>query len=387
MLDCVAMSSRSRFRLWQLLAVCGVAVVLFALIDSWRLQSASDHQPTGSAEWIWGRRMEAPAAFFMVRDFEIAESVEPTAESAELQILADESYTAYLNGQRIGSNRYRAGAAVDRYLVHQFLRRGANRIAVLVDLTRLRGGLLARVVRVDADGSKEELVVTDEDWSVLPESAGPKFSNPKHPLRPLPTVVSLGRPPIGRWGWLKLGEHLRTLLPDQQLLRPDGTVASAARPASYRDRSGVWHNLPARARRRPLGDWVEFSWDQEQTGFFGIRHQASEPPVGLVYLGIEPPNPGVDAADLIVVGLKNRQTWEDSVVRRFRYALVLGIPSIVDARVHRTKPEVSELWERERTGVFSVAPPAAGARLRSAVEDEVWRRLEGISRAASGDLG
>lgn len=366
-------------RLWQVLALAVLCAVAFAGVDSMRLAWARAHQPTGSAEWIWGRQMEAPVAYFLVKDFEIVGQI----RASELQILADETYTAYLNGERVGSNRYRAHAPVDRYSVTRYLRSGANRIAVQVELTRLRGGLLARIVDFDAGGQPRELVASDDTWSVLPESAGSRFSDPSFRLRPLPRSRSLGRSPRGRWGGLRLGAH-RSVLQDHLLTARGGEFAPPSRARSVRIDGGVAMRLGSGARNRSLGNWVEFSWDRPQTGYFGIRYRADEPPVGLVYFGLEPPNPMSRAPDLILVGVERRPTWEDSVVRRFRYALVLGVPSVVDGQVHRVQPGKVEVWGTDGVGVLGLTPPPAGTRLRSAVEDEVWRRLQGLPGSAGG---
>ena len=322
--------------------------------------------------------MEAPTAYYLVKDF----TVTGDFDEAELQVLADEAYTAHLNGNRIGSNRYRAHAPVDRYQVGRFLRPGANRIAVLVELTRMRGGLLARIVAPGETGDRE-LVVSDDSWSVLPELPDLRFSQPDHQLRPLPRARAIGYSPRGRWGWLRLGP-LRTVLEDQLLMDEDGVPARTARARWWRDQSGQWRGLRRGARSRRLGEWVEFSWDEPQVGYLGIRYGARRPPVGLVYIGLEPPNPAVDAPDLVLVGVERRPTWEDAVVRRFRYVLVVGIRSVMDAEVHRVRVEESEVWDPDAVGVLGVKPPAAGMRLRSAVEDEIWRRLQRVPGGAGG---
>lgn len=366
--------------MWKVLAIAGVLAASFAGFDSLRLAYARDHQPTGSAEWIWGRQMEAPSAYFLVRDFTLNGEV----ESAELQIVADEAYTAYFNGARIGSNRFRARSPVDRYDVSRYVNQGNNRITVLVEFTRLRGGLLARIVARDEDGSDEhELVVTDDSWSVLPEFAGPRMTDPDFQLRPLPRARSLGRSPLGRWGWLELGP-LRSVLEDHRTTRPGGGFLPPARAQWWRDQSGRWRGFGSGARSRRLGDWVEFSWDQPQTGYFGVRYAGRGPSTGLVYFGMAPPNPAVQAPDVMLVGVERRPTWEDAVVRRFQYALVLGVPSIVSAQVHRVEVGEVEVWDPSSVGVLGVQPPAAGSRLRSAVEDEIWSRLQGIPRGAGG---
>ncbi len=379
MLDCPCMSRRSDTRrLTWVLAVSALAALVFAGFDSLWLAYARNHQPTGSAQWISGRRMEAPVAYYLVKDF----AVDGDLTEAELQILADEAYTAHLNGNRIGSNRYRAHAPVDRYRVEDFLRQGSNRIAVLVDLTRMRGGLVARIVAPEEDGERE-LVVSDDSWLVLPELPGPTFSRPDHQLRPLPRARAIGYSPRGRWGWLQLGP-LRTVLEDQLLMNEDGTPARTARARSWRDQSGRSRRLGRGARNRRLGDWVEFSWNKPQVGYLSVRYGARRPPVGLVYFGMEPPNPAVDAPDLILVGVDRRSSWQDAVVRRFRHVLVVGVPSVIDAEVHRVRIAESEIWDPSTIGVLGIQPPPAGTRLRSAVEDEIWRRVQRVPRGTGG---
>lgn len=370
-----------KLRLWKILLVAAVTASAFAGIDWLRLAWARDHQPTGSAEWIWGRRMEAPTAYFLVRDFPLDRDV----WWAQLQIQADEAYTAYLNGHRVGSNRYRADAPVDRYEVGRYLRRGPNRIAVQVEITRLRGGLLARIVDVDPDASdaNRELVVSDDSWSVLPESPSASFSDPDVQLRPLARARTLGRSPRGRWGWLQLGP-VRSLLEDHRIKGDYGDLAPAVQASRWRDRTSGWRGFGKGSRSRRLGDWVELSWDEPQVGYFGVRYADRRSPVGLVYFGTAPPNPATQAPDAVLVGVQRRGSWEDAVVRRFQYALVLGVPSLQSGHVYRVDPDRVEVWDPSSVGALGVAPPAAGSRLRSAVEDEVWSRLQGLSRRAGG---
>ncbi len=357
---------------WPLVGLI-LAVALLATIDQWRLSRARKTQPTGSAEWIWGRGHQPPDSFYLVRDFEI--DSKPT--SAELQILGDEAYVAYLNGIRIGSNRYRGDHSVNRYEVVSYLRLGANRIAVRVEITRLRGGLLARLVADPGQPHERELVVSDEDWLTLPEQPRHGFSDPEVRLRPLPKAVVLGPPPRGRWGWLELASAIRPRHEQIVLRGADGRQRRTARAHSFRTPQQDWSWLPKGRRQRRLGDWVEFSWNEPQTGYFGIKAVSEDRILGLVYYGMQSPDLSSRAPDAVAVGVRGREWWEDTVIRKFRYAVVLGVSDVVDGAVFRMAEDIDR-WNDQDSGVAGVLPPASAARLRSSVEEEVWSRLQGI---------
>ena len=77
-------------------------------------------------------------AFYAVRDFELDS---PPAR-ASVRILADEAYILYVNGRRVGSGAYFAGAPLDTYPLDLVLRPGWNRVAVELRSGRGAGGLL-----------------------------------------------------------------------------------------------------------------------------------------------------------------------------------------------------------------------------------------------------
>ncbi len=85
--------------------------------------------------------------------------------------------------------------------------------------------------------------------------------------------------------------------------------------------------------------------------------------------------------------------WLDARLRRFRYALVIGIERPLGARVYAVEPRAAARGGLEVApetappgppapslgrGVFGLAPP----RLRTPVEDEVRRKLERLQGVA-----
>jgi hypothetical protein len=80
----------------------------------------------------------------------------------------------------------------------------------------------------------------------------------------------------------------------------------------------------------------------------------------------------------------------DAHLRRFRYALVVGLPGTMEeisARVQEIDPaQAAGLVQQEESarkparGVLGIVPPP----LRTPVEDEVWRDLEGVAGVAGG---
>jgi hypothetical protein len=316
--------------------------------------------PTGAAEWIWAalpRRSTDPAAFWAVRDFTLAE-VPP---AVELLALADEEYVAWLNGQRVGSNRYRPGARLDRYAVAELLLPGANRLAVELRSSAGAGGFLAALTA----GEGEPVLVTDGSWRVL-RRHHPGLLPAWQPLTDGEPPESLGRPPVGRWG-----------VPVAGPTRPLALAAAA-----------LCQPVAPRARADEDGATV-FDWGGEVYGYLTVRRApapAGGPEVALFLTGDRPRRPlGEPEAALPLVALPGSPEWTDTVPRRFRYATVTGLAGLGGAAVlpvdPRAAPRLPRAVPPDRRGVFGIQPPP----YLTPAEKRVRRRLDRGEPGQGGD--
>jgi len=256
-----------------LLALLGVE----SLWTGWR----QARQLTAEARWIWIRgsnRWSGPRAFYAVRDFDL--DVVPSG--ALLSVMGDEEYVLYLNGVRVGSNRYTVGADLDRYEVSSLLRPGRNRLAAHLRSTYAHGGFLA-VLR--AAESPDPIVVTDGEWRISRRHVA-KLSRPELDLARPERAIVVARPPAGRWGPTTEGTA-RPLHADLILQRPAVRARRMLQPGSD------WHRLRRRrpARMSALGERVTFDWQESQTGYLTLKLPGDEGAVGLVYLGDDLPDP------------------------------------------------------------------------------------------------
>jgi hypothetical protein len=101
--------------------------------------------------------------------------------------------------------------------------------------------------------------------------------------------------------------------------------------------------------------------------------------------------------------MPSAHVWLDARLRRFRYALVVGLPRPLGARVHTVDDEVvaryrlpvglgraAAGWRAAGAGAPAAAPPGRGVfglappRLRTPMEDEVRRKLKSLPGVAGG---
>jgi alpha-L-rhamnosidase len=124
------------------------------------------------AKWIWDRGEEKPRNYWLCfrRNFILDTSI----DDAVMKITADSRYILYLNGHRIGNGPVRCWPneqAYDTWYVKDYIRHGANTIAVLVthfgtsNFQYLigRGGLLAQL-DFYKDGEVIQTLATDKSW-------------------------------------------------------------------------------------------------------------------------------------------------------------------------------------------------------------------------------
>ncbi len=339
------------------MVVLAAAVLVLALAERVAVTAVARRWlPTGGAEWIWAAgppRASEPAAFYVGRDF----TLEEVPAAARLMVLADEEYVLYVNGRRAGANRYRTAAPMDAYPAAELLQPGTNRILVELRSARGAGGLLACLE--EAPGGKK-LLGTDETWQVF-RRHHPGLVGGWLALDGGEAAVSWGLPPVGRWRVPRPGPERRPM--DELSGRP-------VRPLAV---SG-----DARGVRK------QFDWGRVVTGYLRLEHRAGEEVgVALLFTGEEPPDTRQGRSEAAVLMMPGRRSWLDARPRRFRYAVVLGAQTVTGARLLPLLPGAeaeprTAVGEEAPEGAFGLDPPP----LRTPVEDEVRRELEGVAGVA-----
>ena len=333
-----------------------------------RLARARWALPTRGAEWIWAAGNGGGAtAFYAARDFEVA--APPPA--ARLWVQADEEYVLFLNGRRLGSGRYAPGAPLDGYAVGTLLRPGWNRVVAELRSSRGAGGFLAVL---DA-GADEPALVSDPAWRVFRgERRG--LLHGWLALEAGEPARSWGAPPTGRWGAPALGPVLPAF--EEQTAGAPPVAARQARALA--PVATGWAGLPPQG----LAGAVLLDWGAPATGYLELRFQAADgerPATALLWTGYDVPDPGRDPVAVTVVAAPAAPWWRDAWPRRFRYALVVGPTPVLAAQQvpARTTPSPAAAPR----GLLGVTPPP----LRTPMEDELRRQLEGLAGVGGGEEG
>jgi hypothetical protein len=387
------------------LAAAFVAVVALTLAA--RAGSVVHGSGGPSGEWIWlphDRRQAQPLAFYLARDFDLA----APPSRARLLALGDPEYVLYLNGKRVGAGGWRPGARLDQYEVAPLLRPGGNRLLAELRSPDGAGGLLAGLVDT---ASGRTLVSTDGAWRAfrrhrlglprgwLPVDAWTAPAAVAGPAAAVPgeAAFSWGRPPTGRWGRVAPGWP-RPLFSELTAGRRPLPAVSAA-PYVPPPETGLAAD----------SSMVLFDWGREVAGYLALEpgydpemdpDLAQPPPdrqrTALLWTGDAPPRlagAGAEPSGAVVL-LAGARQWLDVRLRRFRYALVIGLERPLAARVYEVDSGVAARFGMEIAGGSSAAAATEGAaagagpgsrgvfglaappRLRSPVEDEIRRKLE-----------
>jgi hypothetical protein len=356
---------------------------------------------TGGAQWIWiehDRRQAQPLAFYAVRDFALA----APPPRARLLALGDPEYVLSLNGKRVGAGSWRPGAHLDEYEVGPLLRIGGNRLLAELRSAAGGGGFLASLID---EASGRPLLGTDGGWRTfrrhrlgllrgwLPIEP-PAVATVVSAAGPGEAPVTWGRPPVGRWG--------RVVPPWPRPLFAELTGGRQPVPAA----STAPYVPPPATGVRGDSTMVLFDWGRQVTGYLaletgfepGMDEDLEQPPpdrqrTALLWTGDAPPQPagsgGLRPSGAVVM-MPSADQWLDARLRRFRYALVIGLERPLSARVYAVEPreaarsgleiapETPSQASPAGRGVFGLAPP----RLRTPVEDEVRRKLERLQGVA-----
>ncbi len=347
---------------------------------------AAERLVTGRAQWIWAvpdRQGVTPLAFQAARDFDLAA---PPAE-ARVHVLADEEYLLYVNGARVGGNRYRPGAGVDSYEVAPLLVSGANRLLLELRSGRRAGGLLLRLV-----GSDGLDVVSGPEWRILLRNRQQHLDPANRLVEPRRPWV-WGAPPIGRWRTPEAGAELplfADVVAGEARLRPARLGVGEVGEVGQTSRQ----LRPPRRRLRPsspsLGRLVTFDWGREVAGYVGLFFGTRQWPKALLYFGCEPPGPEA-APDDHALGARGRLLWSSALPRRFRCLTVLAPDGIRGAFV--TEVDEGRAAALLAAGARPASPPRGvfglgrPPPLVSPVEHEIRRQLEGLTGLVGGQPG
>jgi hypothetical protein len=354
-------------------ALAAVALVVVAAFLLRTVRVAAGGQPP--AEWIWTPdsliRYTGPRAFYAVRDL----TLEAPAPEAVARVVADEEYVLYVNGRRVGSNRYRGEETrFDLYRVGPLLRTGANRVVVELRSGRGAGGLL---LSLDDPASGRRLLVSDPSWRIV-DHYHPGVVEGWLGLQDARTARTWGPPPAGRWGRVTDG-------PERPVFDAVAGGWLERRPLAP-ERSAGLNARAGRASDMQRVPVARFDWGREVYGYLVLEQDDTDGiPVALLDFSDDAPHRGeIDEADAEVVFLPGAGTWRDAVPRRFRSVGVQGLPALTGAWVE----PVEETWAARLPeapparpdGVFGVEPPP----LRTPVEHEIRRQLQGVAGVSGG---
>jgi hypothetical protein len=348
-------SPRSR-TLTLIVVILALALAVLAERARWfgRLRAAAAPEVV----WIWSgppTRAARPESFYAVGEVEL----ERVPAEATLVVLADPEYLLTINGRWIGSGRYAAGGALDRYRVAPALVAGRNRILLELRSAAGAGGVALRL----EDGSGRLLFASGPDWQIhrSARSAGilgevAAAGAPAHVL---------GASPLGRWGIPPAGE-VRAL--------PRRGGAAPRLPVAFRH-SGEdeWRRTGQRpGRALAAAAHLQLDFGREIAGYLTIaaRDLAADDRALLRFTS-EPPA-GIDwVPDQVLLPIADAGVWRDSEPRRFRYVEIVGLEARVRVEVLPAAVRDGAASGRPRPGLLGIAsaPP------RPPVVDELWRAL------------
>ncbi|MBC8647407.1 MAG: hypothetical protein H7X85_09610 [Thermoanaerobaculia bacterium] len=164
--------------------IVGVA----AICAIFRMHADRELSQTGEAEWIWfSKDIRRPewVRFYATRDFRLEE----VPGSAVAKVFGDRRHVLYINGFGLGGTEQKPGDPLFLHDLTPQLRRGENRVAVVLESNTGGGGLL---FALDIAGVGRNVVVSDRSWRVdFSEAAIARGG--RYP------AVSWGEPPMYPW--------------------------------------------------------------------------------------------------------------------------------------------------------------------------------------------
>ncbi len=375
-----------RKSIWKwLVPVLALLAALAASQQFRHQQFARLFLPTAEAEWIWApgkQHSHEPISFYAATDFEISFPV----IRAELMSLADEESVLFVNGAPVGATRYDDGRPLPVYDVADLLRPGANRIQVELRSTR---GVGAFLLNLEVSGEGEfQRIVTDSSWKIYHYPVPGLFAGDNElPKGEEPEVW--GAPPAGRWS---VPGEVRQASTIGQLRVGDQALQAVRWRSHKRGAKRKWFRLKRPDRFSPgLGSWITFDFGREVTGYLAFRFpsetSAVRNPLGLIFLGDEPPDAENRRPDAYLVGMAGQRVWLDSEPRQFRYVTFVGLVEASGVEAYPVDPvSAAELIDdigaaQYQAGAFGLR----STRLRTPLENEVWGEFHGLPGSAGSE--
>lgn len=167
-----------------------LVVGLATLLATLRMHADRERLETGDAEWIWfSKDIRQPSwvRFYATREFRLDER--PSAAVAK--VFGDRRHVLYINGFGLGGTEQKPGDPLWLHDLTPQLRRGDNRLVIVLESNTGVGGLL---FALDVAGLGRNVVVSDERWRVDFDPAALRRGG-RYP------AVSWGRPPMYPWGY------------------------------------------------------------------------------------------------------------------------------------------------------------------------------------------
>jgi len=148
---------------------------------------------TGDAKWIsYSREIKEPRwmRFYATRDF----LLEEVPARAVAKVFGDRRHVLYINGFGMGGTEQRPGGPLFLHDFTPHLRRGENRIVVVLETATGVGGLL---FALDLAGVGRNVLVSDGQWRVdLSPDAIERGGRSR--------AAVWGRPPMYPWGYPRM---------------------------------------------------------------------------------------------------------------------------------------------------------------------------------------
>jgi hypothetical protein len=341
--------------------------------------------PTGEAEWIWApgqQHSHQPIAFYAATEFELSFPV----VKAELMSLADEESVLFVNGAPVGATRYDDGRPLPAYDVADLLRPGTNRIQVELRSTR---GVGAFLLNLEVTGESDlRRIVSDASWNIYRYPVPGLFAfDGELPKGERPEVW--GAPPAGRWS---VPGEVRQAGTIGQLRVGDQSFPATRWRTYSNDTASDWFRLKRPDRSSPgLGSWITFDFGREVTGYLAFRFpgeaETDRNPLGLIFVGDEPPDAENRRPDAYLVGMVGQRVWLDSEPRQFRYVTFVGLVEASGVEVYPVdSASAAELIDEAGAAQYQVgAFGLRSTRLRTPLENEVWSEFHGFPGTAGGE--
>jgi len=218
-----------------------------------------------SVKWIWNNESAGTETIFARRQW----TLNSPLKSSKLSITCDNGFTAFINGQKVGSgNQWETHYEFD---IKKYLHNGDNVLAVEAHNEGTVAGLAAKVKLVSANGSTRQ-IVSDNEWIVANKKAS-GWMAPSVDTTGWKNAVVTGKMGDSPWG-------------DVFSKKPGFAVAVAAKGSAKVHPKGFEVEKIYNVPKGQQGSWVSmavdskgrlYCGDQGGQGIFRITLSSEEP--------------------------------------------------------------------------------------------------------------